>query len=70
MNVNMESNTSTRTGFKGKRPSRKFGRHGRTGGADRKSTSSHQSPPELQPVIDVAGDVVVPVASIPFVEKE
>lgn len=57
------SDTSKMTGFKGKRSTRKFGRNGKNGGADRKSIASHQSsnlgPPELQPVIDAANDDVV-----------
>ena len=67
----MESNISTskKSGFKGKRPNRKFGRHGNKGGADQKSISNQLptniEPPETQPVIDAAYDVAV-LAPIPL----
>lgn len=72
----MERSTSSskgpiaeKTGFKGKRANRKFGRYGKDRG-DRKSTPSQQTDnieqPELQPVIDVADDAAVPAAPIPL----
>jgi hypothetical protein len=54
----MESNASKKTGFKGKRSKRKFGRNGKNGGADQKSSSN-------QPVIDAADDAAV-LAPIPL----
>ena len=66
----MESNTSKKTGFRGRRPKRKYGRNGKNGG-DRKSISSLQQstniigPPDLPPVIDAADDAVV-LAPIPL----
>ena len=63
----MESNTSTsnKSGFKGKRSNRKFGRYGRRGGPDQKSTSHQHSTNIGPPELDVTDASVVP-APIPL----